>query len=115
MTWHQWQDEYPTLSSTGTPRSRASAKASADQGHQSTGLSACWSRYGDVSWASRFGMPPILPDAPPAKGPCGPAAPKALRGSRMEQSRSPVCVPGYGMSACAAPVPSPPSPLPPPC
>src|ERR1043165_5674095 len=58
MTWHQWQLEYPTLSSTGLPVLRASSKASADQGHQSTGLSACWSRYGDVSWASRF-TPPL--------------------------------------------------------
>src|SRR5690349_2002306 len=57
MTWHQWQLLYPTLSSTGLPVARASSKASADQGHQSTGLSACWSRYGDVSWASRFTVP----------------------------------------------------------
>src|SRR3954469_19005285 len=57
MTWHQWQLLYPTLSSTGLLVLRDSSKASADQGHQSTGLSACWSRYGDVSWASRFTIP----------------------------------------------------------
>ena len=34
------------LSSTGTPRVRASAKASSPHSHQSTGLSACWRRYG---------------------------------------------------------------------
>ncbi len=44
ITWHQWHDAYPTDSSTGTSRRRASSKASVDQGHQSTGLSACWSR-----------------------------------------------------------------------
>ena len=44
MTWHQWQAQYPTLSSTGTPRLRASSNASRPHGHQSTGLSACWSR-----------------------------------------------------------------------
>ncbi len=41
ITWHQWHDEYPTDSRTGTSRSRASAKASSHHGHQSTGLSAC--------------------------------------------------------------------------
>lgn len=44
MTWHQWQLLYPTLSSTGTSRSRASAKAASPHGHQCTGLSACCSR-----------------------------------------------------------------------
>ena len=44
ITWHQWQAAYPTDSSTGTSRRRASSNASGDHSHQSTGLSACWSR-----------------------------------------------------------------------
>src|SRR6202012_2711806 len=54
ITWHQWQAAYPTQSSTGTSRRRASANASSDQGHQSTGLSACCSRYGLVAFFSRL-------------------------------------------------------------
>ena len=55
ITWHQWQAAYPTLSSTGRSRSRASVNASGPHSHQSTGLSACWSRYGEVAAARRFG------------------------------------------------------------
>lgn len=33
--------QYPTLSSTGTPRRRASSNAASDQGHQSTAFLAC--------------------------------------------------------------------------
>ena len=44
ITWHQWQAAYPTESKTGTSRRCASANASSHHGHQSTGLSACWSR-----------------------------------------------------------------------
>ena len=36
--------------------SRARASASSPHGYQSTGLSACWSRYGEVSWARRFAI-----------------------------------------------------------
>ncbi len=54
--WHQWQLAYPTLSSTGTSRFLASSNASGDQGHQSTGLSACWRRYGEVVCVSRLAM-----------------------------------------------------------
>src|SRR5215472_7706124 len=60
ITWHQWQAAYPTDSRTGTSRRRASANASPDQGHQSTGLSACCSRYGLVELFSRFVMHLIL-------------------------------------------------------
>ena len=56
ITWHQWQAAYPTLSSTGTSRRRASSNASGPHSHQCTGLSLCWSRYGDVASASRFTM-----------------------------------------------------------
>src|SRR5882762_4132798 len=56
ITWHQWQAAYPTDSSTGTLRSRASANASGHHGHQLIGLSACCSRYGLVEFASLFGM-----------------------------------------------------------
>src|ERR1700733_12367739 len=54
ITWHQWHAAYPTESSTGTSRCRASANASGDHGHQSTGLSACCSKYGLVALFSRF-------------------------------------------------------------
>src|SRR6476646_10784008 len=33
---------------------RAVANASSPHGYQSTGLCACWRRYGDFSWANRF-------------------------------------------------------------
>src|SRR5436190_21738428 len=54
MTWHQWQAEYPTDSRIGLSCSRAAANASSPHGYQSTGLSACWRRYGLLSWARRF-------------------------------------------------------------
>src|SRR5271154_1067231 len=54
ITWHQWHAAYPTDSSTGTSRRRASANASGDHGHQSTGLSACCRRYGLVALFSWF-------------------------------------------------------------
>src|SRR5262249_20389512 len=57
ITWHQWQAAYPTDSRTGTSRRFASANASSDHGHQSTGLSACCSRYGLVAFPSRFIVP----------------------------------------------------------
>jgi hypothetical protein len=44
MTWHQWQAEYPTETSTGTSRRAASASASGPHAHHSTGLSTCWAR-----------------------------------------------------------------------
>ena len=48
----------PVLAGPGTSRRCASANASSDQGHQSTGFSACWSRYGLVAVARRLGMSP---------------------------------------------------------
>ena len=45
-------------SSTGTSRRAASSKAASDHSHQSTGLSACWRRYGLVAPERRFGMTP---------------------------------------------------------
>src|SRR3954464_5494408 len=54
MTWHQWQAAYPTESRMGLLARFASASASGPQGHQSTGLCLCCSRYGLVSRASRF-------------------------------------------------------------
>src|SRR5690606_207377 len=41
---------------TGTSRRRASSKASSPHSHQSTGLSACWRRYGEAELARRLGM-----------------------------------------------------------
>src|SRR5438105_8291981 len=64
ITWHQWQAEYPTLRSTGLSSARARPNASSPHGYQSTGLPACWRRYGLVSWASRFISPPTLPTPP---------------------------------------------------
>ena len=44
----------------GTSRSRAASSASGPHGYQSTGLSLCCSRYGEVSPARRLGMQPRL-------------------------------------------------------
>src|SRR5271157_1126573 len=49
ITWHQWQVEYPMERKTGLFSFLAFANASSPQGYQSTGLSACCSRYGLVS------------------------------------------------------------------
>src|SRR5215207_5281777 len=54
ITWHQWQAEYPMERRIGRSSARASSKASSPHGYQSTGLSACWRRYGLVSPARRF-------------------------------------------------------------
>src|SRR5690349_260075 len=65
ITWHQWQAAYPTERSTGTLRRRASSNASLPHSHQSTGLSACWSRYGEVASRRRF-TPATLPPTRPS-------------------------------------------------
>lgn len=69
MTWHQWHDEYPTERRIGRSSALARSNASLPQGYQSTGLSACWRRYG-LDWvASRFGMAFLgAPDPPGAPG-----------------------------------------------
>src|SRR6476620_5792385 len=54
MTWLQWHAAEPTESRMGLLARFASASASGPQGHQSTGLCLCCSRYGLVSSASRF-------------------------------------------------------------
>src|SRR4051795_3992140 len=59
ITWHQWQAASPTLSRTGTLRRRASSNAAGSHSHQSTGLSACWRRYGEVAEPSRFIFPRV--------------------------------------------------------
>ena len=56
MTWHQWHAAYPMLRKIGRSRSVARASASGPHGNQSTGLWACWRRYGLVSPARRLGM-----------------------------------------------------------
>ena len=43
---------------------RARSSASGPQGYQSTGLWACWSRYGLVSFARRLGMRPVSHSVP---------------------------------------------------
>src|SRR5690606_7846410 len=55
---NQWQDAYPTEISRGTSRLPASDIASSPHSHQSTGLVACWRRYGDTAPANRFTLPP---------------------------------------------------------
>src|SRR5437588_12163717 len=54
ITWHQWQVEYPIERKIGLFSRRALANASSPHGYQSTGLCACWRRYGDFWCASRF-------------------------------------------------------------
>jgi hypothetical protein len=56
ITWHlhQWHEEYPIERKMGTSRRRASSNAFLLQTRQSTGLSACWRRYGEAAWASSF-------------------------------------------------------------
>src|SRR3954471_9049064 len=61
ITWHQWQAEQPIERRIGVSSSRARARASSPHGYQSTGLSLCWSRYGEVSPESRLGMSMRLP------------------------------------------------------
>ena len=56
ITWHQWHAEYPMLRNIGLSDSFASANAASPHGYQSTGLSLCCSRYGEVSCTSRFGI-----------------------------------------------------------
>src|SRR5215213_8160545 len=46
--------------SSGLSSSRARANASSPHGYQSTGFSACWSRYGEVSRASRLATGRVL-------------------------------------------------------
>src|SRR6188768_4170287 len=65
MTWHQWQVEYPIERKIGLFSSRAFANASSPHGSHSTGLSACWRRYGDFSAASL--LPIIHPIDLPSK------------------------------------------------
>ena len=81
----------------GTSRRRASANASGPHGYQSTGLSRCWRRYGDVSPARRFTAPTLpsgsarlsarchpidrLPSLPPARL-------RARRGGRGRHPRA---------------------------
>src|ERR687895_204479 len=45
----------------GLSSSRAFSRASSPHGYQSTGLSLCWSRYGEVSFASRLAIAWYLP------------------------------------------------------
>ena len=54
MTWHQWQELYPTLKNMGMSCLSARSSASGPHGYQSTGLPACCSRYVLVSRASLF-------------------------------------------------------------
>src|SRR5438270_9964280 len=54
MTWHQWHELYPIDRKTSFFSFLAFSNASGPHGYQSTGLWACWSRYGLDSFASRL-------------------------------------------------------------
>jgi hypothetical protein len=54
ITWHQWHELYPTDTSSGLSSAFARSNASSPHSNHSTGLSACWRRYGDVDSASLF-------------------------------------------------------------
>src|SRR5947208_2962644 len=64
MTWHQWQAAYPTDRKIGLSSASALPRASSPQGYQSTGLFACWRRYGLVSFARRLAIPQSLAPIP---------------------------------------------------
>src|SRR5690554_2324934 len=67
------------LSRIGLSCARACSNASSPQGYQSTGLSACWSRYGLVSFAKRFAiMRSFLPCLTPEKQTPGAACPTTM-------------------------------------
>src|SRR5262249_26591350 len=53
----------------GRSSSRARASASSPHGYQSTGLPACWRRYGLVSAARRFTRPPYPRSGRPPRRP----------------------------------------------
>src|SRR5271157_1584302 len=72
MTWHQWHDAYPMERKIGLSSSRARRRASSPHGNHSTGLSACWRRYGLVSsarWFTRGMLGPSPGEAPHAEAP----------------------------------------------
>src|SRR3977135_1618566 len=72
MMWHQWQAEYPIDSRIGLSSALARVSASDPHGYQSTGLSACCSRYGLVSSARRLAMLGMVGGRAPPR-PNGPA------------------------------------------
>src|SRR5437588_9902541 len=65
MTWHQWHAAYPTESRTALSSALARSNASSPHGYQSTGLSACWRRYGLV-WPARRFISLLSPSQAPA-------------------------------------------------
>src|ERR1700730_9152536 len=89
ITWHQWQAAYPTDSSTGTSRRCPGPDSSSDQGHQSTGLSACCNRYGLVALLSLF-IASILHQSPPPGDTAGSAVLRLphLDGLDLHRSRA---------------------------
>ena len=56
MTWHQWQARVADREEDRLVLAPGPLERLGPHGYQSTGLCACWSRYGLVSPASRFGM-----------------------------------------------------------
>src|SRR5512140_287012 len=87
MTWHQWQEEYPTERNTGRSNALALENASSPHGYQSTGLWACRRRYGDDSAPRRFtGLTcGLSPRADPSR--TGKELDRASRGSEESPSR----------------------------
>src|SRR3954452_18011205 len=96
ITWHQWHAAYPTDSRMRRSSLRARSRASAPHGYQSTGLWACWRRYGLVSPARRLAA---------RSSACAPGVPDSLiptvsRTRRARPTRAPaVCdFPGWPAS-----------------
>jgi hypothetical protein len=64
----------------GLSSARARCSASSPQGYQSTGLPACWRRYGEASWDRRLG------------GGCGVLMRSSLTGPRRDDAEGYVVV-----------------------
>src|SRR6185437_8246849 len=73
----------------GRPSDRARSSASSPQGYHSTGLSACWSRYGLVSPASRFMRTTIPPDVLRIPPPSQAAAAPRRAGAPSDRCQAP--------------------------
>src|SRR6202171_2297558 len=101
ITWHQWHVEYRTLRKMGRSRARAASNASSPQDRQSTGLCACWSRYGDVSSTSRF-VQRGDPSARRCRVRAGPRRAETASASFLVSSSGNGCAPGPGSMVTAA-------------
>src|SRR6476469_174389 len=92
MTWHQWHELYPIDRKTSFFSYLAFSNASGPHGYQSTGLWACWSRYGLDSLASRLAGPASFFGSAAASVS---GTRSRVAGRRMAGSRGPVTGDGY--------------------